>query len=336
MAELRSGVLEAIGRTPLTRLRKVVPPGSASVLAKLEFTNPTGSMKDRVAKAMIEAAEKDGRLGPGSTVVEYTAGTTGISLALVCAAKGYRLHVVFSDAFAPEKQRMMEAFGAEVTIVPSDHQRITERLIKEMVATAQRIAERPGHWFCNQLSNRDGAQGYHALGEEIWQQTDGAVHAFVHGIGTAHSLHGTTEALWKHNPKILVVGWEPAESPILSEGITGAHNIEGTGIGYVPPLWEPKLVNRLVTVSTADAKAMARRLAREEALFVGTSSGANVVAALKVARELGPDASVVTLMVDSGLRYLSTDLFRGPVHGEDRRAKPTRPRPGKSEPRPTP
>ena len=336
MANIRNGVLDAIGNTPLMRLRRVVPPGSATVLAKLEFTNPTGSMKDRVARAMIEAAEKGGRLPPGGTVVEYTAGTTGISLALICAAKGYRLHVVFSDAFSPEKQRTMEAFGAEVTIVPSDRKRITEQLIKQMVATAQRIAERPGHWFCNQLSNRDGAQGYHALGDEIWQQTDGAVSAFVHGIGTAHSLHGTTEALWKHDPKIMIVGWEPAESPILSKGITGAHNIEGTGIGYVPPLWEPKLVNRLVTVSTADAQAMARRLAREEALFVGTSSGANVVAALEVARELGPDATVVTLMVDSGLRYLSTDLFSGPVNATSRKDSASRPRRGKSGPGPTP
>ena len=312
MTDVRDGVLEAIGNTPLLRLRKVVPSGSANVLAKLEFTNPTGSMKDRVAKAMIEAAEKDGRLRPGGTVVEYTAGTTGISLALICAAKGYRLHVVFSDAFAEEKRRTMEAFGAEVTVVPSESKQITERLIKKMVSTARGIAERPGHWFCNQLSNRDGAQGYHALGEEIWRQTDGSVSAFVHGIGTAHSLHGTTESLWKHNPKVLVVGWEPTESPIISKGVTGSHQIEGVGIGYVPPLWEPKLVNRVVTVSTAEAVAMSRRLAREEALFVGTSSGANVVAALEVARELGPNATVVTLMVDSGLRYLSTDLFRRP------------------------
>ena len=307
-----NGVLDAVGNTPLVHLRKVVPSGCAQVVAKLEFTNPTGSMKDRVAKAMVEAAEKDGRLAPGGTVVEYTAGTTGISLAFVCAAKGYRLHVVFSDAFAEEKRRTMEAFGAEVTVVPSDRKQITERLIKEMVATAGRIAERPGHWFCDQLTNRDGARGYHALGDEVWRQTGGTVDAFVHGIGTAHSLHGTTEALRRHDPNVQVVGWEPTESPVLSQGITGAHQIEGVGIGYVPPLWDPKLVNRVVTVSTEEAVAMARRLAREEALFVGTSSGANVVAALQVARELGPKATVVTLMVDSGLRYLSTDLFRGP------------------------
>ncbi|HYA69957.1 MAG TPA: cysteine synthase family protein [Thermoplasmata archaeon] len=311
MSSAGVGVLDAIGNTPLVRLRRVVPSGSATVLAKLEFTNPTGSMKDRVAKAMIEAAEKDGRLSPRSTVVEYTAGTTGISLALVCAAKGYRLQIVFSDAFSDDKRRTMEAFGATVTVVPSDGKQITERLIKEMVATARRLSAQPGHWFCDQLTNRDGASGYYALGEEIWQQTGGKIDAFVQAIGTAHSLHGTTEALWKHNPKIQIVGWEPTESAVLSGGPTGAHQIEGVGIGYVPPLWDPKLVNRLVTVSTSEATAMARTLAKEEALFVGTSSGANVVAALKVARELGPKATVVTLMVDSGLRYLSTDLFRG-------------------------
>ena len=312
MTRVGAGVLDAIGNTPLIPLRTVVPSGSAQVLVKLEFTNPTGSMKDRVAKAMIEAAEKDGRLSPGGTVVEYSAGTTGISLALICAAKGYRLHVVFSDAFAEEKQRTMQAFGAQVTVVRSDRKQITERLIKQMVATAQQLAAEPGHWFCDQLTNRDGAAGYHALGDEIWEQTGGAVDAFVQAVGTAHSLHGTTEALWKHNPRIQVVAWEPTESAVLSGKPTGSHQIEGVGIGYVPPLWDPKLVSQIVTVSTADAAAMARRLAREEALFVGTSSGANVVAALKVARELGPGATVVTLMVDSGLRYLSTDLFRGP------------------------
>ncbi len=305
-------VLDAVGNTPIAELRRVVPRGSARVLAKLEFANPTGSMKDRVAKAMVEAAEKDGRLRPGGTVVEYTAGTTGISLALVCAAKGYRLRIVFSDAFAEEKRRTMEAFGAEVRDVTSDHHRITEALIKEMVATAERLARVPGHWFCNQLSNRDGAAGYHPMGEEIWQQTGGRLDAFVQAVGTAHSIHGTTEALWRRNPRVEVVAVEPAESAVLSGRPTGSHHIEGIGIGYVPPLWDPKLVSSIEPVSTEDALRMTRRLAREEALFVGTSSGANVVAALRVAERLGPDASVVTVMVDSGLRYLSTELFRAP------------------------
>ena len=303
------GVLDSIGNTPLVQLQKVVPRDSAKVFAKLEFSNPTGSMKDRVAKAMIGAAEADGRLRPGGTVVEYTAGTTGISLALVCAAKGYRLKIVFSDAFSDEKRLTMQAFGAQITDVKSGDKKITERLIKEMVETARRLSQLPDHWYCNQLSNHDGTAGYFPLGEEVWRQTWGKVDAFVHSVGTAHSIHGVTLALQKHKPDLRVIAVEPAESAVLSGGPTGSHNIEGIGIGYVPPLWNPKLVNETIPVTTQEAQAMARRLAREEALFVGTSSGANVVAALKVAERLGPDASVVTIMVDSGLRYLSTGLF---------------------------
>ncbi len=305
-------VLDAIGQTPMISLRKVVPKGSARILAKLEFTNPTGSMKDRMARAVIDAAAADGRLQPGGTVVEYTAGTTGIALAFVCAARGYKLHVVFSDAFSDEKRWMMRAFGAEVTDVSSDHGQINEKLIKEMIARSKTISQRPGHWWSDQLTNKDAIAGYYPLGEEIWTQTGGQVDAFVHVVGTAHSIHGATKVLWKHNRGVHIAAVEPAESPMLSEGRSGSHKIEGIGIGFVPPLWEPDLVNEILQVSTADAKAMARRLTRDEALFVGTSSGANVVAALRVAERLGPDATVVTLMVDSGLRYLSTDLFRTP------------------------
>jgi cysteine synthase A len=305
-------VLDAIGNTPMVELKRVVPPGSAKVLVKLEFCNPTGSMKDRVAKAMVDAAEKDGRLRPGGTVVEYTGGTTGVSLAFVCAAKGLHLKLVFSDAFSDEKRSTMRAFGAEITDVRSDQGKMNERLFKEMVETAQRLGTQPGHWFCNQLSNHDGSAGYHALGEEIWEQTGGRVDAFVQCVGTAHSIHGVTDALWKHHPKVHIAAVEPAESAVLSGGPTGSHFIEGIGIGYLPPLWDPKRVNSIVPVSTEEAKAMSRRLAREEALFVGTSSGANVVGALQVAAKLGPKATVVSLMVDSGLRYLSTDLFRAP------------------------
>jgi cysteine synthase len=310
-------MLAAVGNTPLVRLRKVVPAGSAEVVVKLEFANPTGSMKDRVAKAMVEAAERDGRLPPGGTVVEYSAGTTGISLAFVCAAKGYPLEVVFSDAFSDDKRRTMQAFGARVTDVKCVSHRITEALIREMVETAHRLSRKPNHWFCNQLENRDGAAGYHAMGDEIWRQTEGTVDAFVQAVGTAHSIHGVTEALWKHDRSVRVVAVEPTESPVLSGGPTGAHRIEGIGIGYRPPLWDPTLVNEVRTVTTADAQAMCRRLAKEEGLFVGTSSGANVVIALQIASELGPEATVATVMVDSGLRYLSTDLFQaGPAHPE--------------------
>lgn len=294
----------------MVQLRRVVPEGSARVLAKLEFTSPTGSMKDRVAKAMVEAAEADGRLQPGGTVVEYTAGTTGISLALVCAAKGYHLSIVFSDAFSDEKRYTMQAFGAKIRDVKSENKKITEKLIKEMVETARQLSQQPNHWYCDQLSNHDGTRGYHPLGEEIWNQTGGEVDGFVQSVGTAHSIHGATEALWKHSRDVHVAAVEPSESAVLSGGPTGSHKIEGIGIGYTPPLWNPKLVNSIIAVTTAEAKAMTRRLAREEALFVGTSSGANVVASLKLAERLGPKATVVTVMVDSGLRYLSTDLFR--------------------------
>ncbi|HEV2390442.1 MAG TPA: cysteine synthase family protein [Nitrososphaerales archaeon] len=306
----QKSVLDAIGNTPIAHLRRIAPKGSARILAKLEFANPTGSMKDRVAKAMVEAAEADGRLSPGGTVVEYTAGTTGISLALTCAAKRYGLKIVFSDAFSEEKRLIMQAFGAEVQDVKSDGKRITEKLIKEMVERARGLSQQPGHWYCNQLSNHDGTRGYHPLGEEIWSQTNGKVDAFVQAVGTAHSIHGVTEALWKHKPGVHVAAVEPVESAVLSGKPTGSHKIEGIGIGYVPPLWNPKMVSEIITVTTEDAKAMARRLAKEEALFVGTSSGANVVAALEVAKRLGPEATVVTIMVDSGQRYLSTDLFR--------------------------
>jgi cysteine synthase A len=308
--EMRAGVLAAIGGTPLVELRRVVPEGAARVVAKLELANPTGSMKDRMAAAVIEAAQRRGDIRPGDTVVEYTAGTTGISLALVCAAKGFRFHAVFSDAFSVEKRRMMEAFGAVVEDVVSDGRRITEQLIKAMIDRAGQLSEQPGHWWCDQLNNRDATAGYHPLGDEIWEQTSGRVDAFVHAVSTAHSIHGTARALRASGKPIEVIAVEPAESPVLSGGPSGSHQIEGIGIGFVPPLWDPSEVDAIERVSTADAKAMTRRLALEEAVFAGTSSGANVIAALRVAERLGPEAVVATVIVDSGLRYLSIDLHR--------------------------
>jgi cysteine synthase A len=302
-------VLNAIGNTPLIELARLAPPGSARVMAKLEWANPTGSMKDRMARAAIEGAEADGRLRPGRTVVEYTGGTTGVSLAFVCAAKDYKLRIVFSDAFSEEKALMMQALGAEITIVPSDNKGITEKLIKEMIERSRIMSQEPDHWWSDQLNNRDAIKGYYPLGEEIWKQTGGRVNAFVHVVGTAHSIHGTTATLWEHNRDIRIFAVEPAESTVLSGGSSGAHNIEGIGIGFIPPLWEPDQVDEILTVSTNEAKAMARRLAREEGIFAGTSSGANVVAAQRVAERLGPKATVVTIIVDSGLRYLSTDVY---------------------------
>ena len=306
---MTQGILSSIGNTPLVELRRVVPAGSSRVVAKLEWANPTGSMKDRMALAAIEAAERDGRLRRGGTVVEATMGTTGISLAFVCAAKGYGLEIVFSDAFSSEKRLTMQAFGAHITDVPSDRGSITEALVKEMLRQAAVISRRPGHWYCDQLNNHDAIAGYLPLGEELWQQADGKVDAFVHSVSTAHSLHGVTQGLWAHNRNIRIVAVEPAESAVLSGGKSGAHRIEGIGIGFIPPLWRPELVNEVATVSTDEAMAMARRLAREEGIFAGTSTGANMVAALRLAAKLGPGSTVATLIVDSGVRYVSTELY---------------------------
>jgi cysteine synthase A len=277
---------------------------------KLEWENPTGSVKDRMAQAVISRAEQDGRLEPGDTVVEYTGGSTGASLALVCAARGYRIRIVTSEAFSQEKRDHMVALGAELTLVPSEGGRTTRKLILDMVEAARALAREPHTFWTNQLENQDSIAGYHGLGEEIWAQTGGRVDAFVHGVGSAASLRGVAAVLKRHAPRVRIVAVEPAESAVLQGGQPGPHKIEGVGIGFTPPLWEPAVVDGIEGVSTGDAKAMARRLAREEALFAGTSSGANVVAAIRLAERLGPEATVVTLMVDSGLKYLSTDVYR--------------------------
>jgi len=305
-----AGVLAGIGDTPLVALTNVVPAGSARVLAKLEWANPTGSMKDRMAASVIAGAEARGELAPGDTVVEYTAGTTGVSLALVCAAKGYRFHAVFSDAFSEEKRRTMTAFGTTIEDIPSDRGQITEQLIKAMIARADEVSRQPRHWWCDQLENSDAATGYAPLGEEIWRQSGGQVDAFVQMVGTAHSIQGAARALRVRRAGLQVVAVEPAESAVLAGGPTGSHRIEGAGIGFIPPLWKADEVDAIEPVGSEDAMAMSRRLAREEGIFAGTSSGANVVAALRVAARLGPKATVVTVIIDSGLRYLSTDLYR--------------------------
>jgi cysteine synthase A len=303
-------VLGAIGRTSLVQLRRVVPDGCAEIWAKLEWENPTGSVKDRMALAVVSRAEADGRLKPGGTVVEYTGGSTGTSLAFVCAAKGYRIHIVTSDAFSQEKRDHMAALGATLTLVPSEGGLTTKKLILDMIEAARTLSREPGTYWTDQLNNTDSIAGYHALGEEIWSQTAGTVDAFVHCVGTAASSRGVATVLKRHEPAVHIVAVEPGESSVLLGGQPGPHKIEGVGIGYTPPLWDPGVVDEIVPVATADAKEMARRLAREEALFAGTSSGANVVAAIAVGLRLGPGKKVVTLMADSGLKYLSTDVFR--------------------------
>jgi cysteine synthase A len=303
-------ILQAIGNTSLIRLRRVVPPGCASVLAKLEWENPTGSLKDRMALAVISRAESDGRLGPGDTVIEYTGGSTGTSLALVCAARGYRSQIVTSDAFSQEKRDHMAALGAQLVLVPSEGGLTTKALILEMIETARKLASAPRTYWTDQLNNHDSIAGYYPLGEEIWSQTQGRVEAFVHCVGTGASSRGVATVLKRHSPGVRIAIVEPGESAVLGGGAATPHGIEGVGIGYRPPLWEPSLVDEILAVETAEAKAMTRRLAREEGLFAGTSSGANVVAAIRLGERLGPDATVVTLMADSGLKYLSTDVYR--------------------------
>lgn len=303
-------ILDAIGNTSIVHLRKVVPRNGAEIFAKLEWENPTGSMKDRMAQAVIARAEQDGRLKPGDTVIEYTGGSTGASLALVCAAKGYRIQIVTSDAFSRDKLDQMAALGAELTLVPSEGGLTTKKLILDMIEKARQLSQEPRTYWTDQLNNHDSIAGYYALGEEIWRQTGGQIDAFVHSVGTAASSRGVATVLKRYQPSIRIVAVEPAESSVLLGGKAGPHKIEGVGIGYTPPLWEPSLFDGIVAVKTEDAKEMARRLAREEGLFVGTSSGANVIAALQVAEQLGPRAKVVTLMVDSGLKYLNTDVYR--------------------------
>lgn len=302
-------VLGAIGNTSLVELHGVGPTGGARIFAKCEWENPTGSMKDRMAVAVISSAEADGRLLPGGTVVEYTGGSTGASLALVCAAKDHPIHVVSARAFSQEKLDHMVAYGAELTLVPYDGGGITRSLIEEMIATAKALARNSRTYWVNQLENADSIAGYFSLGEEIWSQTQGQVDAFVQSVGTAASLTGVATVLRRHNPRVKIVAVEPSESAVLLGRKPGAHDIEGIGIGHAPPLWNPDLVDEVICVSTADAKDMARRLARSSGIFAGTSSGGNVHAAIEVAKELGPAANVVTLMVDSGLKYLSTDLY---------------------------
>lgn len=305
-------ILERIADTPLVELGRLRPPGAARILVKLESENPTGSMKDRMALAMIEAAERDGRLKPGGRVVEYTGGSTGVSLALVCAVRGYPLDIVTSDAFSREKRDHMAALGARLTLVPSEAGGMDAALTRAMIAAARAIQEATGGFWTDQLNNADQLAAYRALGEEIWGQTGGRLDGFVQATGTAASVRGVAEALHGRDPRIHVAAVEPAESAVLSGGSGGVHRIEGVGAGFVVPLWDPAAVDSIETVSTEEAKAMARRLAREEGLFAGTSSGANLVVALRLATRLGRRATVVTLLCDSGLKYLSTDLYRDP------------------------
>jgi cysteine synthase A len=304
IGHLRSDVLECIGNTSMVPLRRIVPRRGSRILLKLESENPTGSMKDRMALAMIEAAEADGRLTADGFVVEYTGGSTGVSLSLVCAVKGYPLHVVSSDAFAADKLAHMRMLGAKLEIVPSDGGKMTEKLTRDMIEAARLIATTPGSFWTDQLNNTDQLSAYHRLADEIVRQTDGPISGFVQSVGTAASFRGTGEALRRRYKHIRVVAVEPAESPVLSGGATGAHKIDGIGAGFVVPLWRSDAADQIEQVSTEEAVAMTIRLAREEGLLAGTSTGANVAAAVRLAEQLDPGSTVVTLMCDTGMKYL--------------------------------
>ena len=295
----RPGALAAIGNTPVVRLTRVVEPGMAEVWVKLEAANPTGSYKDRMALAMIEGAERSGRLRPGQTVVEYTGGSTGSSLALVCSIKGYPLRIVSSDAFAVEKIKTMRAFGADVELLPSP-EGITPTLIPRLRARAAEIAAETGAYQTDQFNNTDMVEGYKALGRELFDQLDGRIDAITIYVGTAGCYLGTTRALRERLPDIHRVAVEPAESAVLSGGAAGTHRIEGGGTGFVPPQLSLDEIDEVIPVSTADAFATARRAAREDGVWSGPSTGANITAALAVARRLGEGARVATIQVDSG------------------------------------
>lgn len=306
--DIKPSILHAIGNTPLVSLSKVGSELSVEILVKLEYYNPTGSYKDRMAHAMIEEAEREGLHKPGYTVVEYTGGSTGSSLALVCTVKGYCTKLVSSDAFSGEKIRTMRAFGAEVILLPSKDRKITPDLLPRMVEKAKELATQPNTYWTNQLYNKHQLKGHNKTGEEILVQTDGKLDAFVAGVGTAGCAMGVAQVLKANDAKIKVFLVEPAESPVISKGFAGAHHIEGIA-AFVPPLLRKELYDDVISVPEEDAKSMARQLAKEEGIFAGTSTGANIVGALEVARRIGKGSRIVTVAVDTGLKYLSTEPF---------------------------
>src|SRR4051812_19663006 len=304
-------VLRAIGGTPLVRLQRVVRPGDADVLVKLESLNPTGSYKDRMALAMIEGAETRGALRPGMRVVEFTGGSTGSSLAMVCAAKGYPFVVLSSDAFAREKLLTMEAFGAELRIVPSEGGKVTPSLFEKFRKEIAVLASEPNTFWTDQFHNEDAVRGYMGIGRELMEQTAGRIDVFCGAVGTGGMLRGVALALREGGSRARIVALEPSSSPALTAGRGGAHSVEGIGTGAVPPHMADRPYDEARAVDEAEARAIAKQLAREEGLLVGTSSGLNIAAALKLARELGPGKTVATVVVDTGLKYLAGDLFTG-------------------------
>lgn len=305
----RPGALSGIGKTPIVRLSNLPGPDAAEVWVKLEAANPTGSYKDRMALAMIEAAEERGDLRPGQTVVEYTGGSTGSSLAFVCAIKGYPIRIVSSNAFAEEKLKTMRAFGADLELVHSDHG-IHPELIGQMVQRAAEIVAEVDGFATDQLNNFDTLDGYRQIGEEIVSQIDGEIHGACVYVGVGGAFVGTVSPIKEAWPGLIRTIVEPAESAVIAGDPPGTHRIEGGGIGFVPKMITPDVYDRLDAVSTDDAFATARDAARTEGVWTGPSGGANMLAAIRLARELGRGHRVVTVQPDSGLKYLGGDLYR--------------------------
>jgi cysteine synthase A len=306
-----TSVLSAIGNTPLVRLQKLAPANGAEVWVKLEYLNPTGSMKDRMALAMIEGAERDGLLEPGMTVLEYTGGSTGPAVAFVCGAKGYRTRIVIADSYSVERHQLMRALGAELDVIPGVEGpgRVTAQDVQNMIARAAELAREPGTYWTDQFNNPYVTAGFRdTLGEEIWEQTSGRVTAFCHGIGTAGSLMGVSEALRSRNNAVRIVGLEPAGSPAITGGPKGPFAMQGWA-GSVPPRFDAERVDEVWPIEDGEAIELTARLARDEGIFAGVSTGANVAAALRLAEQLGPDAVVVTLAVDSGFKYMSGEPY---------------------------
>jgi cysteine synthase A len=298
-----------VGGTPVVRLNKIVPEGAADVLVKLEWFNPTGSYKDRMALAMVEEAEKRGDLRPGMTVVEYTGGSTGSSLAFVCAVKGYRFKVVSSDAFSQEKLRTMEAFGAELTVIPSDGGKVTPDLTPRMIEKAAEYAAEPDTFWTDQLNNADSIVGYRSIGDELLEQVEAPIDVFCAAVGTAGLSMGVSAALSEGGSNARIVIFEPASTPVLTAGRSGSHSVEGIGIGFTPPLLDTDRYDEARAIDEAEGRRMARRLATGEGLLAGTSTGLNAAGAIEIAVELGAGHTVVTVAVDTGLKYLAGDLY---------------------------
>ena len=302
--------LEAIGNTPIVKLNKVVPDYVADVWVKLEGGNPTGSYKDRMALAIIEGAEIRGDLKPGMTVVEYTGGSTGSGLAFVCAVKGYKFHVVSSDAFAKEKLDTMRAFGAKLEVIHSPSGKINSNLINQMIDRAKELATKDDYFFSDQLNNADIIIGFEKMGREILQQIDGSIDAFTCSVGTAGAFMGVSNILLDSDKDTKIVALEPASAPYYSKNQSdGDHHVEGIGLGFELPLLDKNNYHEARGIEESEAREMAKLLASEEGIFGGTSSGLNVVGAIQLAEELGKGKTVVTIAVDTGLKYLTGNLF---------------------------